>query len=149
MIHLHGTQAVAFRVLIVDGDPIQRDILARCVEMLGWTAETAACTDAAQGKYATRPHNSVIIDLELGGPDIERLLQRVRGDHLDPVVIFVTGAGDLTHAAARVARDLGLRVAGTLARPIDPYSLHALLLANPVRKRADLRNSGANPSARD
>ena len=42
MIHLHGTQAVAFRVLIVDDEPARNDILARCVEMLGWTADTAA-----------------------------------------------------------------------------------------------------------
>jgi EAL domain-containing protein (putative c-di-GMP-specific phosphodiesterase class I) len=150
MIHLHGTQAVAFRVLIIDGESIQRDITARCVEMLGWTAETAPCVEAALGKYASRPHNSVVVDLGLGRQDIERLLQRLRGDHLDPVLIFVSGAGDPTHAAAaRAARDLGLRVAGTLAKPIDPYSLHALLLANPVRKRADLRDTGGNPSAKD
>jgi EAL domain-containing protein (putative c-di-GMP-specific phosphodiesterase class I) len=150
MIHLHGTQAVAFRVLIVDGEAIQRDIIARCVEMLGWTAETAACADTALGKYATRPHDSVVIDLGLGSPDTERLLQRLRRDHLDPVVIFVSGMGDPAHAAAaRLARELGLRVAGTLAKPIDPYNLHALLLANPVRQRADLRQNGGNPSARD
>ena len=45
MIHLHGTQAVAFRVLIVDKEAIQRVILARCVEMLGWKADTAADLD--------------------------------------------------------------------------------------------------------
>ena len=150
MIHLHGTQAVAFRVLIVDGESIQRDIIARCVEMLGWTAETAACVEDALGKYASRPHNSVVIDLGLDRPDIERLLQRLRGDHLDPVVIFVSGADVLSQAAAaRVARELGLRVAGILAKPIDPYSLHALLLANPVRKRGDARRTGGNPSAQD
>jgi EAL domain-containing protein (putative c-di-GMP-specific phosphodiesterase class I)/ActR/RegA family two-component response regulator len=147
MIHLHGTQAVAFRVLILDGEAIQRDILARCVQMLGWTADTAASPDEALTKYAARPHDTIVIDLTLGQPDTRRLLRHLRGG---PSVIFVSEAGDQAHAAAaREARDLGLRVAGTLARPVDPYSLHAMLLANPAGGRGDQGHAAGSPSARD
>jgi EAL domain-containing protein (putative c-di-GMP-specific phosphodiesterase class I)/ActR/RegA family two-component response regulator len=150
MIHLHGTQAVAYRVLIVDTDPTQRDILARCVEMLGWTADAADNPEDAVRKFSDRPHNVVVIDLRLGRPECLHLLRALRRDQADPVVIFVSGAGNGTHAAAMpVARELGLRVAGTLARPVDPYSLHGLLLANPVRKRGEQRRGAGLPSAED
>jgi len=51
--------------------------------------------------------------------------------------------------ALRVTRDLGLRVAGTLTRPIDPYRLHALLLSNPVRPRGEPQLSTGYASAQD
>jgi EAL domain-containing protein (putative c-di-GMP-specific phosphodiesterase class I)/ActR/RegA family two-component response regulator len=150
MIHLHGIQAVAFRVLIVDNDPIEREIFARCVEMLGWTATSAAGVDDASDTLSTRAHDVVVIDLRLAQPDCLRLLRRLRDEHADPAVIFVAGAGGRNQAAAlRLARDLGLRIAGILARPIDPYRLHALLLSNPPRTRAARRRDVGYPSAHD
>ena len=150
MIHLHGTQAVAFRVLIVGNDAIECLILARCVEMLGWQPDTAGDLGEAGAKYSARPHNVVVIDLRLGQRDGVRLLRQLRNDHADPAVIFVTDGQDGTQAKAlQLARDLGLRIAGTLARPIDPYSLHALLLSNPSRPRADRRSAMMYPSAQD
>ena len=65
-------------------------------------------------------------------------------------MIFVSGVDDRIRAAAfRIARDLGLRVAGTLAKPIDPYSLHALLLSNPTRMRVDARRVTGSPTAEE
>jgi EAL domain-containing protein (putative c-di-GMP-specific phosphodiesterase class I) len=150
MIHLHGTQAVAFRVLIVDNEAIQRVILARCVEMLGWQADTASNLGEATDKFATRPHNVVVIDLGLGRQDSLRLLRHLRRGHADPSVIFVSGAADEVQAdSLQAARDLGLRVAGVLARPIDPYRLHALLLSNPLHPRVESRRATSYPSAQE
>jgi len=150
MIHLHGTQAVAFRVLIVDEDTSQSDILSRCVEMLGWTADRAANLDEAVEKFFFRPHNDVVINLALGQRDCLRLLSYLQRDHADPIVIFVNDTGDRDLAASlRMARDLGLRVAGTLLRPIDPYRLHALLLSNPARPSGDHRQSAPQPGAQE
>ncbi len=151
MIHLLGTQAVSFRVLIVDDEAIQRLILARCVEMLGWKADTAATLDEAIAKYSAKAHDVVVIDLCLGEQqDGMHLLRHLRRDHADPSVIFVSGVDDRIRAAAfRVARDLGLRVAGTLAKPIDPYSLHALLLSNPSRHDTDKRQATGCPTAEE
>jgi EAL domain-containing protein (putative c-di-GMP-specific phosphodiesterase class I) len=150
MIHLHGTQAVAFRVLIVDADSIEREILARCVEMLGWTGDPAATLDEALTLFSLRAHNIIVIDLRLGQQDAIQLLRKIRRAHADPTVIFVSSATDRIRAAAlRSAYELGLRVAGTLARPIDPYRLHALLLSNPPRPRGNRRRSAGFPSAQD
>jgi EAL domain-containing protein (putative c-di-GMP-specific phosphodiesterase class I)/ActR/RegA family two-component response regulator len=150
MIHLHGTQAVAFRVLIAGDEAIERVILARCVEMLGWTADIASNAADATDQFSARPHNVVIIDLRLGAQDSTRLLRRLRHAHADPTVIFVSGGAGRTQVAAwRLARDLGVRVAGTLARPIDPYRLHALLLSNPARPPAEQRLTMPCPGAQE
>jgi EAL domain-containing protein (putative c-di-GMP-specific phosphodiesterase class I)/AmiR/NasT family two-component response regulator len=150
MIHLHGTQSVAFRVLIVNAEAVERTILARCVEMLGWTADTAGNPDEAAAEFSRRRHNVVVADLRFGEQDGTRLLRQLRRDRADPAVIFVSSLRDPAQPAAlRVAHDLGLRVSGTLARPVDPYRLHALLLSNPVRKRGDRRLSESSPNAKD
>jgi EAL domain-containing protein (putative c-di-GMP-specific phosphodiesterase class I) len=91
-----------------------------------------------------------VIDLCLGEQDGMHLLRHLRRDRADPSVIFVSGMDDRIRAAAfRIASDLGLRVAGTLAKPIDPYRLHALLLSNPVRALTDVRSNSGCPSAEE
>jgi EAL domain-containing protein (putative c-di-GMP-specific phosphodiesterase class I)/ActR/RegA family two-component response regulator len=148
MIHLHSTQAVSFRVLIVDDEAAQRIILARCVEMLGWKADTAANVNEAVGKFSAHAYDVVVIDLCLGEQDGMHLLRHLRKNGADPSVIFVSGMDDRIRAAAfRIASDLGMRVAGTLAKPVDPYSLHALLLTNPVRSYIAPRNDRGSPTA--
>jgi EAL domain-containing protein (putative c-di-GMP-specific phosphodiesterase class I) len=150
MLHLLGTQAVAFRVLIVDGEPIQRLIIARCVEMLGWKADTAATLNEAAGKSAKSAYDVVVIDLCLGHRDGVRLLHHLRRDRTAPAVIFLAGVDDRVRTLAYgTACDLGLRVAGTLARPIDPYSLHALLLSDPPRPGAHDRFAAGWPGAKE
>jgi EAL domain-containing protein (putative c-di-GMP-specific phosphodiesterase class I) len=153
LLHLLGTQAVAFRVLIVDGEAIQRLIIARCVEMLGWTADTAGTVDEARGKLAVRAYGVVVIDLGLGREDGLRMLHHVPRGREVPSVIFVAAADDRIRAAAfSLANDLGLAVAGMLTRPIDPYSLHALLLTWPLNpRRAGRRTTGksSGPGAED
>jgi EAL domain-containing protein (putative c-di-GMP-specific phosphodiesterase class I) len=150
MIHLQGTQAIAFRVLIVDKDPIQRVILARCVEMLGWKADTAATLGEAIDQFAARPHDVVVIDLGLGRPDAARMLRHLRNAHADPSVILISETGDeIQTDSLHAAHDLGLRIAGTLVRPIDPYRLHALLLSNPLRPSTNDRLAVCYPSSRD
>jgi EAL domain-containing protein (putative c-di-GMP-specific phosphodiesterase class I) len=150
MIHLHGTQAVAFRVLVVDKDPIQRQVLARCVEMLGWQADTADNSGEAVDKFAGRRHNVVVIDLGVGQPATMRILRHLRRGHVDPSLIFVSGTADAIQAdSMQSARDFGLRIAGILPRPIDPYRLHALLLSNPQSPRSEKRLATSYPTAQE
>jgi EAL domain-containing protein (putative c-di-GMP-specific phosphodiesterase class I) len=150
MLHLRATPPLAFRVLIVDADAIQRDIIARCVEMLGWTADTAADPADALDRYRARRHHVVVIDAGFPPPDLRQLLDQLRRCHAAPMVIFVAATDARTAVATRrLARGLGLRVAGTLARPIDPYTLHALLLSNPARVAAGPRRSNKIPDAAD
>lgn len=150
MIHLHGTQAVALRVLIVDRDPIQRVIIARCVEMLGWDADLAADLGQAIDLFSARRHSVVVVDLGIGVADGNSLLHHLRRGHGDPTLILVAAKSDHSRIEMlQATRDLGLRVAGTLTRPVDPYRLHALLLSNPSRPRAEHRRAVRCPTARE
>jgi EAL domain-containing protein (putative c-di-GMP-specific phosphodiesterase class I)/FixJ family two-component response regulator len=150
MIHLHNTQAVSFRVLIVDDEPAQCIILARCVEMLGWKAETAGSVSEAVARFSVQTYDVVVIDLCLGEEDGVHLLRHLRRNRADPSVIFVSGMEERIRAAAfRIANDLGLRVAGTLAKPVDPYRLHALLLTNPAHVRPSARANREYPSTEE
>jgi EAL domain-containing protein (putative c-di-GMP-specific phosphodiesterase class I) len=145
MIAAYGAQAASSRVLIVDDEAVQRLILGRCVEMLGWKADTAAGV-----KLSARAYDVVVLDLCLGDQDGVHLLRHLRYHSADPSVIFVSGMDDRVRAAAfRIAGDLGLRVAGTLAKPIDPAGLHRLLLSNPESVRADAQSYSFNPSAEE
>ena len=138
------------RVLIVDDEAVQRLILGRCVEMLGWQADTAASVEEAVSKFSNRPHNIVVIDLCLGEQDGVHLLRHLRCDKADPSVIFVSGMDDRVRAAAfRIASDLGLRVAGTLAKPIDPSRLRGLLLSNPIAVAVDVPGNIVYPSVEE
>jgi len=147
---LRGAQADQSRVLIVDDEAMQRLILARCVEILGWKADTAASVEEAVSKFSTLAYDIVVIDLCLGDQDGVHLLRHLRHGHADPSVIFVSGMDDRVRAAAfRIAGDLGLRVAGTLAKPIDPSALHELLLSNPAPVRVDVTGNVFSPSAKE
>lgn len=118
--------------------------------MLGWTADTAAAVNEAVAKFSARVPDVVVIDLCLEEPDLMHLSRHLRYRHADPSVIFVSGAGGRIHAAAsRAANTLGLRVAGTMGKPIDPYRLHGLLLSNPVRPPAEQRQNGGGPTAEE
>jgi EAL domain-containing protein (putative c-di-GMP-specific phosphodiesterase class I) len=170
MIHLHGTQAVAFRVLIVEEEPVGNEIIARCIEMLGWVADRAGGPDEAATKFSARPHNVVILGLCRHEEDTARLLRQLRSGHADPTIIFVTQddgpevgprwghhwgpdwsprRSTARSGAAALASQLGLRIAGSLVKPIDPYRLHALLLSSPTRRRGDQRRSTPTPSTGD
>jgi len=139
------------RVLIVDDEVIHRLILSRCVELLGWQADAAACLEEAAGKLSAYTYDALIIDLRLGDQDGIHLLKMLQGSRGDPSIIFVSGMDNRTRSAAlRVARDRGLRVAGTLSKPINPDSLQAMLLSDPARMKADVPPPGyGRPTAEE
>ena len=116
MIHLHGTRAVAFRVLIVDDDPMERAILARCMKMLGWTATTASGVDDATEKLASGAHDVVAADPRLAQPDWVRSLPRMPFIELkiDRSIVAVRrtdpDAWKLVRATISLARELDMPV---------------------------------------
>ncbi len=118
--------------------------------MLGWKADTAGSVSEAVGKFSAQTYDVVVIDLCLGEEDGVHLLRHLRRNRADPSVIFVSGMSERIRAAAfRIANDLGLRVAGTLAKPVDPFRLHALLLRNPTHVRANERSNREYPSTEE
>ena len=147
MAYEEAAQLLEPRVLIVDDEPIQRLIIARCAQKIGWSADEASTLSEARQQLETRKFRAVVIDLCLGEEDGLALLHMLRKIASNSIVVFVSGADERVLAACfRVARSMGLRVSGTLRKPIQPHNLHAMLLANP--SRSTLAQSGlARPTA--
>ena len=89
------------RVLVVDDDPLVRDVLAGHVAALGF--EVASAENGISGlAWARRsPPDLVLLDLEMPGMDGREVLARLRRDPstAEVPVIVVTGVGDPAIAA--------------------------------------------------
>ncbi len=92
------------RVLIVDDDPLCRDVAVKTLTRLGIDAETASDGYEALEILARRPYDLVLMDRQmpgLDGLDVTRRL-RQRGD-LVPVVGFTSLDGDTDRARCAAA----------------------------------------------
>src|SRR4051812_16016162 len=123
------------RILVVDDERIQRLLLTRGVETLGFHADAVADLAEAARLLSERRYEVILLDLALGESEGVSLLQAVRESGCDPVVIFVSRLDErLRTACMRLASALGLRVAGTLQKPLSLPALRTLLAENPVRE---------------
>ncbi len=131
----------AARLLVVDDEAVQRLIVARAAGTLGIAADGAATLAEAVERVQAVAYDVVVLDLGLRDHDGIELLRSLREAGSDAVLVFVSGFDErVRQAAARLAAALGLRVAGTLGKPLLVDRLLALLRALPERtgaKRAE------------
>jgi CheY-like chemotaxis protein len=124
------------RLLVVDDEAVQCLVIARTAERLGFVAESAGTLAEASERVAGAAYDVVVLDLALRDHDGIELLRCLRERGSDPVLIFVSGFDErVRQAAARLAGALGLRVAGTLGKPLMVDRLMALLQSLPERSR--------------
>ncbi|MGE0224406.1 MAG: EAL domain-containing protein [Acetobacteraceae bacterium] len=130
---LDSIQPPPQRLLVVDDERIQRLILTRGAEALGYQADSAATLEEAAEFLAQRRYQVVLLDLSLGESEGISLLQAVRNSVSDPVVIFISRLDERVRTASmRLATALGLRVAGALAKPLTPTALRDVLTHAPT-----------------
>ncbi|OJW26252.1 MAG: hypothetical protein BGO51_09175 [Rhodospirillales bacterium 69-11] len=128
-----GTGSVR-RLLVVDDERIQRLIVARAVEALGFQTDAAATLQEAADHLVRQRYDAVVLDLSLGEAEGISLLQGLRDAGGDPLVIFISRLDSRVRIAAmRLAAAFGLRVAGALEKPVAPAALRALLRTPPPR----------------
>ena len=122
------------RILIVDDDPLQRRALTRRLDALGIAADQAGDTAAAIAQLGDTDYDAVLLDLSLGEQDGIGLLQAVRDSHGDPAVIIISGLEDRVRSASfRLAEAIGVRMGGSLRKPIRQDALRGLLDTLPAR----------------
>ena len=90
---------MAQRVLIVDDDPIVRDVLSRYLVRDGFDVDTAADGEAALGAIADGTPDLVLLDLMLPKLDGFDVFERMRG-FSDAPVIMLTAKGEETDRIA-------------------------------------------------
>jgi len=136
------------RLLVVDDERIQRLIVTRAVESVGFVVDGAADLDEAAEFLSLRRYDAIVLDLSLGAREGISLLHTLRGGGSDPLVVLISGMDlRVRSASCRLAEALGLRVAGAIEKPIVPATLRALLHDVPRPEAADKVAPGALPSA--
>jgi two-component system response regulator ResD len=121
---------MAARVLVVDDEPIVRDVLGRYLSRSGFEVTTAEDGDAALERFAAAPPDLVLLDLMLPGIDGVEVFTRIRAGH-DTPVIMLTAKGEETD------RLVGLEIGADdyVTKPFSPREVVA-------RVRAVLRRAG-------
>jgi EAL domain-containing protein (putative c-di-GMP-specific phosphodiesterase class I)/ActR/RegA family two-component response regulator len=116
------------RLLVVDDEAVQRLLVASAAARAGFAADSAATLEAAVTRVGSVAYDVVVLDLGLRKNDGIELLRRLCEAKSDPVLVFISAFDErVRQAAARLALSLGLRVAGTLGKPMRVDELIALL----------------------
>ncbi|MGH2547514.1 MAG: response regulator transcription factor, partial [Actinomycetota bacterium] len=117
------------RVLVVDDEPIVRDILTRYLSKGGFQVDSAEDGEGALERFTVAPPDLVLLDLMLPGVDGVEVFTRIRADH-DTPVIMLTARGEETD------RVVGLEIGADdyITKPFSPREVVA-------RVRAVLRRS--------
>lgn len=122
------------RSLIVDHDPINRDVFSRRLRRQGYDTD-AVCTGLeALEKIHTQAYDLVFLDLKLGG-DINgfQVIEKLKNDGLlQHLPVIVISSGD---DMQEVARCIEMGADDFLLKPLNPILLNARLSAALEKKR--------------
>jgi DNA-binding response OmpR family regulator len=134
---IHVSTAAQPRILVVDDEPIVRDVVCRYLEREAFRTVEAGDGDEAFRILKSEDVQLVVLDVMLPGPDGLELCRWIRA-RSDLPVIMLTGRGDLTD------RIVGLELGADdyLAKPFSPRELVA-------RVRSVLRRSSAGRRSPD
>jgi DNA-binding response OmpR family regulator len=108
------------RVLVVDDEPMVREVLARYLAREGYEVETAADGEAAIAAYEQRHPDLVLLDLMLPRVDGFEVFRRIRSHAASPVIM-------LTARGAETDRIAGLEMGADdyVAKPFSPSEVVA------------------------
>ena len=123
-----ATFATSQTLLVVDDELVQRLVISRMAEKLGYSTSAAASLEEAAALIGSQDVDIIVLDLSLRDRDGIELLRDIARLGRDPLIIFISGFDErVRETAARLAVALGLRVAGTLAKPVQLDRLCVLL----------------------
>jgi two-component system, OmpR family, response regulator ResD len=128
------------RVLVVDDEPIVREILDRYLAREGFEVTTAADGEAALEAFERRHPDLVVLDLMLPRVDGIEVFRRIRSRDQTPVMML-TARGEETE------RVVGLELGADdyVAKPFSPREIVARVRAVLRRTRGDGSEEGREP----
>ena len=86
------------RVLVVDDEPLIRELLVECLEIAGLTADAVDCGPAALKLMKTESFDLVLTDMKMPKMTGLELIRRIRDFDEDVVTIMMTGFGTVESA---------------------------------------------------
>jgi two-component system, OmpR family, response regulator ResD len=120
-------------ILIVDDEPMVRDVLTRYLEQEGFTVRTAEDGPEALELAASAAPDLVVLDLMLPGLDGLEVLRRLRERGPIPVVLLTAKGGEIDRVVG-----LELGADDYVAKPFSPREVTARVRAVLRRGRPDL-----------
>ncbi|CAN5808958.1 response regulator transcription factor [soil metagenome] len=125
--------AYAHEVLVVDDEPMVREVVARYLERDGLRVQEAADGAAALAWLADHRPDLVVLDIMLPGTDGLTILRQLRADGDVPVIL-------LTARAEEFDRVLGLELGADdyVVKPFSPRELTARVRTVLRRSRSDV-----------
>jgi len=130
-----STDAVAFRILVVDDEPGIRSFIGRALEAAGYAADFAATgAEALQGVHASR-YDLVILDLVMPDMAGQVMLERMLAGRPDQEVLVLSCLAD-------VAAKVDCLERGAQDYLTKPFSLAELLARVRVRLRGGTAEGG-------
>jgi DNA-binding response OmpR family regulator len=133
---VHHEDVAEARVLVVDDEPMVREVLARYLAKEGYSVDTAHDGESALRSFEDGAPDIVLLDLMLPRIDGLEVFRRMREQGQTPV-IMLTAKGEETD------RVVGLELGADdyVVKPFSPREVVA-------RVRAVLRRAGASPDDR-
>lgn len=143
----------ALRVLVVDDNPLSREILVRTLEHMGWTADNASsgaagieCVQNAQAQAT--PYDVVLMDWRMPGMDGLAAASQIKKDlpgSEPPVIIMVTAFG--REVLADAADQAKVPFVDFLTKPVTPQQLLAAVQKALATAEVQPGNLAAVPQA--
>lgn len=117
--------------IVIDDDALSRRLAAAALRVIG----VATALEARDGREALdrlRTHSNTIdvaiCDLDMEGMDGVELLTRLHSEHADIAIVLLSGIERaVVQSVEGMAKSLGLRVLGTLTKPLDREQLAGLI----------------------
>lgn len=119
---------VALRLLVVDDDAVNRQIIALLLQRMGYRADFAADGTAALQAIARRNYDVVFMDIHLPGDDgleTTRKLRELDSKRCAPFVIAMTASASAVEGAGE--RFLAAGMNAWIGKPLRPPALASLL----------------------
>lgn len=120
----------AMRVLVIDDDEFFRNVVARQLTDLGVSLVITATGDDSTVRLLSEgePFHLVITDLAMPTFDGLQLTRVIAKAQPGTAVVYMSAAGSKLLAAAKdVATGLGLKVLGSLEKPVSRGALRSIL----------------------
>ncbi len=124
-------------ILVVDDEPLQRDIMKTILEGEGYLVETASSGAEALALMKKTPFDLVLTDLKMTGMDGIELLSAIPRGAVPPPVIIVTAHGTIDSAVEAVRNG----AFDYLTKPLDKTRI--LLAVRKASERVAILNENA------
>ncbi|MEJ8570236.1 response regulator [Microbaculum marinum] len=121
----HGASALKPRVLLVEGNPVNRLLVGVLLERLGLEHVAVGCGEEAIYRFAREPFDAIMLDVAmdgLGGLATAKAMQMLVGDDMPPLVAL--GGADLEEDVLEAAG-----ISAVAETPLDTNRIAMALIA--------------------